>query len=476
MSGGPVTIGRPHPGGRASGPFPGHPAAAALFAGDEDRAHWHDQALWFVRVKRDRAAAQLPAWERLRELAQGIKAHALANLADYLEAFERNATARGATVHWARDGAEHNRIVHELLQARGVTRVVKSKSMLTEECGLNPYLEARGLEVVDTDLGERIVQFREEPPSHIVLPAIHIKKEEIGDLFHEKLGTAAGASDPKYLTEAARQHLREKFLAAQAGITGVNFAVADTGAVVVCTNEGNADMGTALPPLHIACMGLEKIVPRAEDLGVFLRLLARSATGQPVTTYSTHFLGPKPGGELHIVIVDNGRSALSAREPFRRALSCIRCCACMNTCPLFRRSGGYSYGTTVPGPIGSVLGPTQGEGAHATLPFASTLCGSCADVCPVRIDLHHQLLAWRQVLVAGGHAPAGKTLALKLTAWVFASPWRFALAGRLARAAMRWLPAGLMRRLSGAWGLQRELPAPPPESFRDLYRRTHGRP
>jgi len=465
-----------HPGGRQSGPFPGHPAAAATFAADVERAHWHDQALWFVRVKRDRAAAQLPAWERLRELAQQIKAHALSNLAGYLEAFERNATARGAVVHWARDGAEHNRIVHELLAARGVTRVVKSKSMLTEECGLNPYLEERGLEVVDTDLGERIVQFRGEPPSHIVLPAIHIKKEEIGALFHEKLGTAAGASDPKYLTEAARGHLREKFLAAQAGITGVNFAVADTGAVVVCTNEGNADMGTALPPLHIACMGLEKIVPRAEDLGVFLRLLARSATGQPVTTYTTHFLGPKPAGELHVVIVDNGRSALLARDPFRRALSCIRCGACMNTCPVFRRSGGYSYGTTVPGPIGSVLGPTQGPGAHATLPFASTLCGSCADVCPVRIDLHHQLLAWRQVLVEGGHAPTGKTLALRLTAWVFSSPWRFAMAGRLARLAMRVLPEGLLRRLAGAWGRQRDLPAPPPESFRDLYRRTNGRP
>ena len=465
-----------HPGGREAGPFPGHPAAAARFIADVDRAHWHDQALWFVRVKRDRAAAQLPAWERLRELAQGIKAHALSNLAGYLEEFERHATAAGATVHWARDAEEHNRIVHGLLAARGVTRVVKSKSMLTEECGLNPYLEARGLEVVDTDLGERIVQFRQEPPSHIVLPAIHIKKEEIGDLFHDKLGTTAGASDPKYLTEAARGHLREKFLGAQAGITGVNFAVAETGAVVVCTNEGNADMGTALPPLHIACMGIEKLVPRAEDLGVFLRLLARSATGQPVTTYSTHFLGPKPGGELHLVLVDNGRSALSGRDPFRRALSCIRCGACMNTCPVFRRTGGYSYGTTVPGPIGSVLGPTQGPGAHATLPFASTLCGSCADVCPVRIDLHHQLLAWRKELVLGGFAPAGKTLALRLTAWVFASPWRFAMAGRLARLALRILPAGLMARLSGAWGRQRDLPPPPPESFRDLYRRTHGRP
>jgi L-lactate dehydrogenase complex protein LldF len=464
------------PGAYPRGTFPGHPAAAAAFAADGARAHWHDQALWFVRVKRDRAAAAVPEWERLRELAQAIKAHCLANLPAYLEEFERNAQARGAVVHWARDAQDHNRIVHGLLEQRGVTRVVKSKSMLTEECHLNPYLEARGIEVVDTDLGERIVQFRNEPPSHIVLPAIHIKKEEIGDLFHEKLGTQAGASDPKYLTEAARQHLREKFLGAQAGITGVNFAVADTGGVVVCTNEGNADMGTALPPLHIACMGIEKLVPRAEDLGVFLRLLARSATGQLVTTYSTHFLGPKPGGELHLVLVDNGRSAMLGRDPFRRALSCIRCGACMNTCPVFRRSGGYSYGSTIPGPIGSVLSPAQGDGAHATLPFASTLCGSCADVCPVRIDLHHQLLAWRQELVSRGHAPPLKTLALRLTSWVMQSRWRFALAGRLARLALRVLPAGLTRQLSGAWGKQRELPQAPAESFREQWRRTHGRP
>jgi L-lactate dehydrogenase complex protein LldF len=360
--------------------------------------------------------------------------------------------------------------------ARGATRLVKSKSMLTEECGLNPYLEARGVEVVDTDLGERIVQFRNEPPSHIVLPAIHIKKEEIGELFHQKLGTAEGISDPKILTEAARGHLRAKFMGAQAGLTGVNFAVADTGAVVVCTNEGNADMGTALPPLHIACMGLEKVVPRAEDLGVFLRLLARSATGQPVTTYSTHFVGPRPGSELHVVIVDNGRSALLGRAPYRRALQCIRCGACMNTCPVFRRSGGHSYGVPVPGPIGSVLAPTRSAAAHASLPFASTLCGSCADVCPVRIDLHDQLLALRRDLVAEGLTPAGKSRALRLAGWVLRSPARTQLAGRLARQAMRLLPGPWMARLSGAWGRQRDLPPPPAESFRDRYRRTHGRP
>lgn len=452
-----------------------HAEAAAAFAADEPHARWHDQALWFVREKRDRAAAGVRDWERLRDLAEGIKAHALSDLPALLEAFERNATAAGATVHWARTGEEHNRIVRGILSARGVTRLVKSKSMLTEECGLNPFLEARGIEVVDTDLGERIVQLRGEPPSHIVLPAIHLKKEQIGALFHERLGTPAGESDPKRLTEAARGHLRRKFLAAQAGLTGVNFAVADTGAVVVCTNEGNADMGTALPPIHIASMGLEKIVPRAADLPVFLRLLARSATGQPVTTYTTHFLGPRPGGELHVVIVDNGRSALLAREPYGQALRCIRCGACMNTCPVFRRSGGHSYGSTIPGPIGSVLAPHRDLEAHASLPLASTLCGSCADVCPVHIDLHHHLLAWRRDLAAAGLMPTAKRLALRAAAWTFASPARYARAGRWMRAALRAAPR-LARLLSGAWGRQRDLPAPPAESFRELYRRTRGRP
>ena len=214
-----------------------------------------------MRDKRDRAAALVPDWERLRDAAAAIRAHARGRLADLLEEFERNAIARGATVHWAADAAEHNAIVHGLLAERGVRRVVKSKSMLTEECGLNAFLEARGVEVVDTDLGERIVQLAGEPPSHIIFPAIHRKREEIGALFHDKLGTPRGLADPKALTEAARGHLRERFLAAQAGITGVNFAIAETGGVVVCTNEGNADMGTSLPPLHIACMGVEKVVP-----------------------------------------------------------------------------------------------------------------------------------------------------------------------------------------------------------------------
>jgi L-lactate dehydrogenase complex protein LldF len=342
--------------------------------------------------------------------------------------------------------------------------------MLTEECGLNPYLEARGIEVVDTDLGERIVQLAGEPPSHIVLPAIHRKKEEIGDLFHRHLGTDAGASDPAYLTRAARAHLRGKFMAAQAGLTGVNFAVAETGGVVVCTNEGNADMGTSLPPVHVACMGVEKIVPRLEDLAVFLRLLARSATGQPITTYTSHFHGPRPGGELHVVVVDDGRSRLLASETYREALACIRCGACMNTCPVFRRSGGHSYAVAVPGPIGAVLAPGRDPSAHASLPFASSLCGSCDDVCPVRIPLHEQLLARRRELVALGGQPVAERMLVRLGALALGSPRLYRWAGKGVRLALRLLPRGLLHGGWNAWSRQRELPRPPRRSFRETWR------
>ena len=241
--------------------------------------------------------------------------------------------------------------------------------MLTEECGLNPYLKDRGIEVVDTDLGERIVQLADEHPSHIVLPAIHKKKEEVGELFHKHLNTEKGASDPTYLTGAAREHLREKFLNADAAITGINFAIAETGGFVVCTNEGNVDMGANLAPVHIACMGIEKLIPKVEHLGVFLRLLARSATGQAITTYSSHFHKPADGKELHIVLVDNGRTEQLGREDFRKSLNCIRCGACMNTCPIYRRSGGHSYTYTIPGPIGAILSPGKDLKKHSSLPF-----------------------------------------------------------------------------------------------------------
>jgi L-lactate dehydrogenase complex protein LldF len=448
-----------------------HPQLAARFVENAPRTQWHDQALWFVRAKRDKAARSLPEWETLRQLASQIKAHTLAQLPDYLEQFEREATKAGAVVHWARDAEEHNQIVLGILQKHSVQKVVKSKSMLTEECHLNPFLEARGIEVVDTDLGEWIVQLRQEPPSHIVLPAIHIQKEEVGELFHEQLGTEKGDSDPTRLAGAACRNLRDRFLKADAGITGVNFAVAETGGLVICTNEGNADLGVSLPPLHIASMGMEKLIPRAADLGVFLRLLARSATGQPITTYSSHFHGPRSGAELHIVIVDNGRSKLRGSEDFQRSLHCIRCGACMNTCPVYRRSGGHSYQTTVPGPIGSILAPARDSHAHHSLPFACSLCGSCTDVCPVKIDLHHQLLTMRREIAHDGALPKSKLWGMKATSFVFQHRRLYELGGKLSRLIVPWLPRFLLYHRWNPWGRSRELPEFPRRSFRELYRK-----
>lgn len=448
-----------------------HPTAAAEFVANDKRAHWHDKALWFVREKRDRMAHGLPEWEILRETAAAIKAHTVTHLADLLEQFEENATKLGVTVHWARDGAEHNEIVHGLLKDHGVKKVVKSKSMLTEECHLNPYLERHGMEVTDTDLGEWLVQLRREAPSHIVLPAIHISKEEVGELFHDVLGTEAGNSDPPYLAEAARNALRQRFIEADAGLTGVNFAVAETGGIVVCTNEGNADLGTSLPKLHIASMGIEKIIPRAEHLGVFLRLLARSATGQPITTYSSHFHGPRPGQEMHIVLVDNGRSELIGSDEFRRSLNCIRCGACMNTCPVYRRSGGHSYGSTVPGPIGSILAPARDAKAHQSLPFACSLCGSCTDVCPVKIDLHHQLLTWRKEIAVRGLVPLSKRISMGLASQVFKRRWLYELGGNIARWVTPKLPRFLIYNRLNTWGRQREIPEFPKQSFRQAWKK-----
>ena len=454
--------------------YGGHPKLAEKFASNVERMKWHDKALWFVRVKRDNQAKSLDEWEELRNTADKIKGHTLSNLATYLEKFEKNALARGIKVHWAKDGAEHNKIVHEILASKNVKMVVKSKSMLTEECHLNPYLEERGIEVVDTDLGERIVQLRNEPPSHIVLPAIHLKKEDVGTTFEKFLKTQKGNSDPTYLTRAARAHLREKFLGADASMTGVNFAISETGGVVVCTNEGNADLGASLPKLHIACMGIEKIIPSLKDLSIFTRLLARSATGQPVTSYTTHYHGPIEGGEMHIVIVDNGRSNILAKEQYIKSLQCIRCGACLNTCPIFRRSGGYSYGYTIPGPIGSNLGPSRDLKKYATLPFACSLCASCSNVCPVKVDLHEELYLRRQDVVNEGYLDPTKLRILKMTTWVMQRPKLMDFAGLMARKIVPLLPRSIVYSKMNVWGKARELPPFPKKSFKELYQEKKG--
>lgn len=449
-----------------------HAKAASEFTKDAARVHWHDEALWFVRKKRDKATQQVKNWEYLREAAAAIKARTLSHLDTYLLHFEENAVKNGIQVHWAADAAEHNTIVYEILKKHEAKKVVKSKSMLTEECRLNPFLEAQGIEVTDTDLGERIVQLAKEPPSHIVLPAIHKKKEEVDALFHEYLGTERSGGDPQYLTGAARKHLRRKFMEAGAAITGVNFAVAETGGFVVCTNEGNADMGVHLAPVHIACMGIEKMIPRQEDLGVFLRLLARSATGQAITTYSSFFRHPAPGKELHLVIVDNGRTEQLSRPDFRSSLHCIRCGACMNTCPVYRRSGGHSYGATIPGPIGSILSPGTDLKKHADLPFASTLCGSCSDVCPVKIDIHTQLYKWRQLVTAEVQQPFFKRMMMKALAGILGNPKRFRKVSRFGRWFLQHAPAFLINNRWNVWTRSRKLPEAPAETFTEWMKKN----
>jgi L-lactate dehydrogenase complex protein LldF len=446
-----------------------HSAEAQKFIADEARTDWHDETLWFIRTKRDIATKGVPEWEELREIASQIKANVLSNLDEYLIEFEKNATNNGVKVHWAKDAKEHNDIVYSILRNKNVKKMVKSKSMLTEDCHLNDYLIERGVEVIDTDLGERIVQLREEPPSHIVLPAIHLKKEDVGETFHKHLGTEKGAKDPKYLAESARQHLREKFLGAEAALSGVNFAIAETGGIVVCTNEGNADLGNALAPIHICSMGIEKIIPKAEHLGVFTRLLARSATGQPITAYTAHYHTPQKGAEMHVIIVDMGRSEQLGRADFRKSLYCIRCGACMNTCPVYRRSGGHSYGYTVPGPIGAILSPGIDMEKHATLPFASTLCGSCSDVCPVKIDIHAQLYKWRQKIAEKGYVPFSKAQSMKLMGYLFAHPGVYRAAGTIGRKLLSLTPDFIVNSPLNAWAKQREMPEPPNESFRDWY-------
>ncbi|HTE25553.1 lactate utilization protein B, partial [Flavitalea sp.] len=342
-----------------------HPSLAEAFIKDEERVDWHDGALWYIREKRDIASRQIPEWESLREAASEIKNNVISNLHNYLLQFESNLIKNGIIVHWADSAEEHNEIVYSILKAKEINQMVKSKSMLTEECQLNEYLAERGIDVINSDLGEYIQQIDNEPPSHIVLPCIHKRKEEIGELFHEHLGTEKGLSDPTLLTRVARKHLRNIFLSRRAALTGVNFAVAETGEYVVCTNEGNADMGAHLSEVQIASMGLEKLIPQKKHLGVFLRLLARSATGQPITIYSSHYKKPREGQEMHLILVDAGRTRQLGRSDFKDSLKCIKCGACMNTCPVYRKSGGLSYHNTISGPIGAILAPNLDIKKHA---------------------------------------------------------------------------------------------------------------
>ena len=452
-----------------------HAEASSRFIAAKDHVDFHDQRLWDLRQKRDREAEQIPEWEELRALASAIKEHALSNLAGYLEQFERNATANGMVVHWARDAAEHNQIVHEILSARGVRTLVKSKSMLTDECEMRPFLESRGVEIVETDLGERIQQLDDEPPSHIVVPAVHKLRGDVARVFARTIGTDPANSDVPYLAESQRSHTRPYYLKAGAGMTGANFAVAETGSFVVCTNEGNADLSANLPKLHIASIGIEKVIPRVEDLGVFIRLLSRSALGSPITQITSHFRAPRDGAELHVILTDNGRSERLGMADFWYSLKCIRCGACLNTCPVYRRSGGLSYGSTYSGPIGVIIDPAFNLRKYSALPFASTLNGSCTNVCPVKINIHEQIYRWRQIVAERNQLPMVKKETMKMAGKVLASPKLYRAAVDAANAGLEYLPRFMVYNPLNAWGRQREVPKAAQLTFRAWYLKNRRR-
>src|SRR5215471_372357 len=393
-----------------------------------------------------RGRACLKDWEAARRRCQEIKREAVDHLDKYLLQFEEKVIARGGHVFWAEDSEQACAYICELAQRHGVKTVVKSKSMVTEEIELAPALEKLGVKVWETDLGEYIVQLRHEPPYHIVTPAMHLNRQQIRDLFREKLGEDIADADPQKLVALARRKLREAFFAAEMGISGANFIVADCGAVAISTNEGNGRLSTSLPRIHVAVTGIEKVIPRLVDLATLWPVLATSGTGQPITTYSTLIAGPRKPGEadgpeeFHVVLVDNGRSALLANAEEREVLHCIRCGACLNTCPVYRNIGGHTYNTTYPGPIGSVLTPHLRGAQFQHLSYASSLCGACTGVCPVNINLHHHLLHNRRNFsaVSGG---SGERIKFRLFRATMMKPRRYAMAGWLMRHGLRALYA-----------------------------------
>ena len=448
--------------------------AAERFLAAPRHQQQHDTRLWTLRQRRDDQMWAMPEWEEMRSLASAIKEHTLSHLDTYLEMFEANAKANGVVVHWAKDAAEHNAIVLDLLQRRGAKTLIKSKSMLTEECGLRADLAKAGVEVVETDLGERIQQLDDEDPSHVVVPAVHKLRTDVAKVFAATIGSDPDNDDPPYLAGAQRDATRPLILKAGAGMTGANFLVAETGAVVVCTNEGNADLCANIPDLHIVSVGIEKLVPRTEDLAIFVRMLSRSALGSPITQYTSHFRGPRKGGEMHVVLVDNGRSERLGMEEFWTSLKCIRCGACMNTCPVYRRSGGLSYGATYSGPIGLIIDPTFNARKYSNLPFASTLNGSCTNVCPVKINIHEQIYAWRKVLVRQHETPFVKRAAMKAAGALFARPAVYRAAVERTNDALASLPRFAIYNGLNAWGKRREMPHPPAETFHQWFVKNRG--
>ncbi|MEY9842767.1 lactate utilization protein B [Streptacidiphilus sp. EB103A] len=438
-----------------------------------------------IRDKRARAVAELDDWAQLRQAGKRIKDQTLRHLDTYLVQLEQQVTAAGGTVHWAADAAEANRIVADLVKATGESEVVKVKSMATQEIELNEALAAEGITAYETDLAELIVQLGEDRPSHILVPAIHRNRGEVRDIFTEKMGewgrpAPEGLGDsPAELAEAARLHLREKFLRAKVGISGANFMVAETGTLVVVESEGNGRMCLTLPETLISVVGIEKVVPSWRDLEVFLQLLPRSSTAERMNPYTSLWTGTSDGDgprDFHLVLLDNGRTDALADEVGRQALRCIRCSACLNVCPVYERAGGHAYGSVYPGPIGAILTPQlrgTASAIDASLPFASTLCGACYEVCPVAIDIPEVLVHLReQVVDQGGPGHRAERAVVRAGTWLLDHPAALGAVERLASKTRKLHPKRLPIAAAKAWTDSRDLPELPAAPFRDWWEKN----
>ncbi|MGD2047825.1 MAG: LutB/LldF family L-lactate oxidation iron-sulfur protein [Gemmatimonadota bacterium] len=423
---------------------------------------------------RDHAYAQIDS-DRWRDWGRDVKSHVLTNLDRYLEEAERNLEANGVRVHWAETATDALTVLRGIVRRHGVRSVVKAKSMLTEELGVNEHLEGLNVRVRETDLGEYIVQLLDEPPSHIIAPVMHLSLDDCRRLFHERLGTPLDGR-PEELVAAARTALRQEFLDADLGISGGNFLVAETGTVALLENEGNIRLSTSLPRVHVAFVGIEKLVPRLEDLAGFVQLLARAGTGQPIGNYVSLLQGPKRDDEVdgpeevHVVLVDNGRTRLLADDTAWESLRCIRCGACLNICPVYRQTGGHAYGFTYSGPIGAIIAPgILGLEEALPLPYASSLCGACADVCPVRIPIPDILLHWRERAVEEGLTPSSERLALRAFTTAANHPLLYRAGAALLRRTP-WKLGGTALPVLGGWVQERTPPEPSPKSFQSLWK------
>lgn len=430
-----------------------------------------------IRDRRAQAVSEVADWEELREAGRAVKAFTLASLDTLLVELEAAVVARGGQVHWARDAAEAAAVVRDVARAHDTSEVVKVKSLATDEIGLNDRLAADGITAVETDLAELICQLGGERSSHILVPAIHKNRREIADLFRRTIAPDLASDEPADIAEAARLHLRERFLRARVGVSGANFAIAETGTICVVESEGNGRMCTTLPEVLVTICGIEKLLPSWRDLEVFLQLLPRSATGERMSPYTSLWSGVSPGDgpqEFHLVLLDNGRTKALADEVGRSALACIRCSACLNICPVYTRTGGHAYGSVYPGPIGAILTPLlQGHGKADSLPFASSLCGACADVCPVKIDIPRILVHLRARSVGEGASARAERVSMRALARVFTDEHRYTRAQKLSRVAQRvGARTGIITRLPGPlsrWSDHRELPPVPEQTFREWW-------